>query len=994
MSRRLVLLLWFALSGLTAEVVVCAQTPSPESHPAVGPAALPSLAVTGEGTGGGTGALPARADVPAGWRLIQAFDFEEKSRGNYEDLPQNWYVMGRPPDTLEPNFMLQPLHVALVNQGGFPAYAVARIEDQAKVSGKESFYLGVNGGSAGAFLEIGAIPAVPDSDYHVMVWVKTKELRYARARLVAYLVDDHGQKIEGSPVVVQAPQREGEWQALGARILGDYPHAAWIGLQLEVAQPQKPAHSALGGHEVLYQDVRGGAWFDDVAVWQVPRIMVGTQSPVNVIHKPDVPRLEVLVRDLTGQAVEARLRVYDHAGQLVDQTQRPLGESRSGKWWWQPRLKRLGWYLVELSLHHDKATGLRPPARGLASGGGAASGGGGGRNIENEHVESSGEAFWDNVTVEIAAQDEDSVLEKVYGSVLWLGTDKEDWHDERVRYVLDAQGRAMQEIQLLPELLDALQMHAAVISCWQPDTTLENLEASLAALDQILSKLDKQDSEVTLSLAPVPTLLAEAVKVDAGGPMWLFSRPQDLWAGYVAPVLISQGQRVKRWQLGAPNQASGFYSSDLPSLLAHVDKSLRELVPGPKVVLPWQLSQSRRKDVGLDVGYAMDVPTSILPQHIGENLSDWVGKDGVDDLVLYLRTRRAGQMSHPRRIDDLVRRMLYVWQTEPKNMALRAPWTVGADRRTQLMPDPLAGVFATVGKILAGRRYVDRLPLSEGAVGMIFYGPRGGLVAAWNESADPARAVLDAYLGDKVEMVDVWGNRQPVPMVNGQHQLVLTSTPVFIEGVNPELAAFRAAFRVEPAMIWSTREPHPRAIQIFNPWPRTISGKFLILEPTNWDIQPRRMSFSIPSGKTVAIPVSMSFPISELGGTKMLQARFEFVADRPYDVNLTAPMEVGLPYLEWDALLTLEETPDGKVDAVVTQVVKNKGDKPLDLFAFATMPEFTRQEQTISQLMPNQSTIRVFRFSDVGKLVGQERIRVGIREANGPALLNKMLPLY
>ncbi|MCC7204318.1 MAG: hypothetical protein IT441_04515, partial [Phycisphaeraceae bacterium] len=269
--------------------------------------------------------------IPAGWRLVHTFDFDERDSGNFESLPRNWYAIGRPPDTSDPNFLRQPLHQQLADRFGYPGYAQVGFDGRQHVSGKESFWMGIHGGSAGAFLEIGTLPAVPGSDYHVTTWVRTTQLNHAKAVLTAYLVDAQGRKIEASEVQASALPGNDQWQWLSVRLLGDYPEAAWIGLELTVRQPDQKDSSALGEHRIIYQDVQGGAWFDDLMVWQVPRVVVGTQSPANIIRLPQRPRLWVHVRDFSVRVLRVRVRVYDHQGKLVDEMARSLGDSQAGR---------------------------------------------------------------------------------------------------------------------------------------------------------------------------------------------------------------------------------------------------------------------------------------------------------------------------------------------------------------------------------------------------------------------------------------------------------------------------------------------------------------------------------------------------------------------------------------------------------------------------------------------------------------------------------------
>jgi hypothetical protein len=229
--------------------------------------------------------------------------------------------------------------------------------------------------------------------------------------------------------------------------------------------------------------------------------------------------------------------------------------------------------------------------------------------------------------------------------------------------------------------------------------------------------------------------------------------------------------------------------------------------------------------------------------------------------------------------------------------------------------------------------------------------------------------------------------------VEDHHEVRVTSSPLLIEDVDTSLALFRAAFAVNPPRIESSHVKHERTLSIFNPWAQTLSGTMHIVGPEHWRIEPRVMRLSIPAGQTLHAPLALMFPVSQLGGTQPLTAHFAFTTDKPYSVQLTADMEIALPGVEWDAQLSIERQDDGTLDAVVTQMLSNRKDEPISMFAFAAMPQSPRQEQLIARLMPGESIMRQFRFADVGDQLGREQIRVGIREAAGPAGLNKILEL-
>ncbi len=91
-------------------------------------------------------------------------------------------------------------------------------------------------------------------------------------------------------------------------------------MQIELIQDARRAETDRAKHQIDHEQVRGGAWFDDICVWQVPLAAVRTQSNVNVVRAPQRPQFTMQVRDLSGQSLTARLDIHDHAGTLVAST--------------------------------------------------------------------------------------------------------------------------------------------------------------------------------------------------------------------------------------------------------------------------------------------------------------------------------------------------------------------------------------------------------------------------------------------------------------------------------------------------------------------------------------------------------------------------------------------------------------------------------------------------------------------------------------------------
>ncbi len=874
--------------------------------------------------------------------MVKLFDFEEA--GNFESLPQNWFIIGRPAETSNGRFFREPMHHELMERPGYPSFTQVRFDTEHTVSGVRSLYLMLNGGSAGAFLEVGTIPAVPHSDYLITALVRTESLTRSAAYMSAYFVDHQGNRIDASVTQTRPIKTLGEWTRVALKLRGDADGAVWIGLEVDIRQPKRLKNDPLGQHRVLLQDVRGEAWFDDIGIWQLPRVQVASQSKVNIVRAPARPMLPVTVRDLTGQSLTVELTAYDHELRPAAFSRHELGPGAPRNWTWVPDLPGYGWYLVDMQVR-DKTQGDAPTGVPVA---------------------------------------------RTFGAFLWLPPTQPLHSMDASRFQIIAQGLPPQEFKLLPELLESTGIRSTVLSVWDHETNLGNIQDRNDQIDQMMQWLYLSNRTAALSLDPIPKALATAMRSPAADPITVLGTERSQWIAYLTPTLLSHGQRVSRWFLGSPDQAYAFYDPDLPAVAENVMRQFSALAPTPELVIPWRIDQSRRYDVPDTLHYLLDIPPGVPASQIPAYLEQW--RDIKDKLTLHLREPPANQMTHARRVTDLAIRMLTAWEEQPGAMAVSGLWTTAAQRQTALVPDPLLGVFSNISHQLAGRRVVGRLNLGGGLTVLILDGPAGPALAAWAQQPGADTSALNLFLGPDPVAIDVWGNRTPIPLSDGKHRYDVPATPIFITGIDPKLALFRAGFMIDKPFIESTQTRHERVLTLTNPWPMTISGNLRITGPGNWSSQPTRHFFSIPSGRSVTLPVGLSFPVSEVAGPKQLTARFEFTADEPMLIDLALPIEVGLEDVTFNATVALVPGKEpGTEDATAAAVVTNTGTQKLSLYVFANLRGHPIQERIISELDPGQTAVRRFRFTGAGQALRDHAIRIGVREVDGPRMLNQRL---
>lgn len=916
-------------------------------------------------------------------RLVRLFDFEETNDAGVKigrgiPMPRGWYVIGRDPMSEKPNFLGVPLHRQLADRPGYPPHGRVSYDATQQAGGDFSLGLTTNGGNAGAYLASNTLIAVPGSDYLVTAKLRTADLQHAGAVVKAYFIDAANRRIEASVRATEPLRSEDGWLRLDIKLPGRFPDAVSLGIELHLLQPTPQTGHPLGDQQIVLPDVQGAAWFDDIAVWQLPSVSVRTQADANLIRAPETPRIAVDIRDLIGQRLVAEVAVYDHHYRVVARDRRPIFPGSPSAWDWTPELPGYGWFLTELSVYDDLDGRLTKPNRNAPG----------------------------------PAADP---VARTYGAFHYLPPEPPAVGEDARRFTLDARGVPEDQLERLPEIVEAGGFRSVAVSAWSEDTTLINVEHRAARLDERMNSALGTGDRLIVSMHPLPKALQETDGVNTDESLTALSADPVRWMPFAQPVLSRMGQWVNEWQIGDDARPEIAAGPGLDAALPRIRRALEQWTPTPTLWLPGALTL---ESGGLDetaygVARFTPWPHAVTP----DALRDWFATQSPSHRkTLRLQVPPATELTQADRVADATRRVLEAWRLESEvDLAIGPRWTRASQREdepsadpTRVLPDPVLGVFTNLSRRLVGRRFAGEIDLGPGLRCWVFeptrdaasrsFGsneaPRGGVLVAWNETGPEDRAAIEMYLGTSPRVVDVWGNTSAVTQTRGRHRIELSRTPVFIEQANLPLAQFRASFTLDEPFIPSTQVPHQRTIRFTNPWPMTINGRFTFTGPRGWTINPQRQLFALAPGASVEMPVAMSFPVNEPAGDKRLTARFEFTADRDYVVDLGAPMGVGLEDVRLEASLYVDRTTNpGQADVVVTCILTNVGDADQSLNVFVSMAGFPFREGIIPRLEPGQAAIRTFRFANAGPAAAANPILCGVRETNGPAVLNKHLRL-
>ncbi len=287
-------------------------------------------------------------------RIVHRFDFDERDRGNLEDIPKFW----------------EPLRPA-----GFPHYAKGSFDYDVGRSAPPSFHLASEGRHV-AFQYVGHDTHVrANTDYRIEGYVRPDQLRTARACLSAHYLDKSGRPLTETVVrsaFVGGPASPDDWIRFELHLASASAEAYSIGLVGWVLQESQWSAATPRRRHVPRSDVRGGAWFDDITIYALPQAAVATHRPGNIYTADGPQELEIVLADNEGVGIEGRFSIVRadgtvwgkrafsvERGESPDPVRVPIGHLSPGVYSAELDVFAAGTHVVSRSLTFARLSPLR-----------------------------------------------------------------------------------------------------------------------------------------------------------------------------------------------------------------------------------------------------------------------------------------------------------------------------------------------------------------------------------------------------------------------------------------------------------------------------------------------------------------------------------------------------------------------------------------------------------------------------------------------------------
>jgi len=812
---------------------------------------------------------------------------------------------------------------------GFPSYVEAGIDRSRGYASQHSLKIDVNGGQLAFYSplnnQVGRIDA-----QHAYVFqgrIRTQLLEQDAALVSVSFLNHKRQRVQRflSRPVNGTHQ---EWQTVEIGPVTPHPDVRFVVIGCHLAHGEK-------------MDIRGAVWFDDLWLGRLPQLSLlsNFQTHFKQPHAPIVIESRVSGLDPGGK-YEIAVQITGADGELVDRfTDRlvaPVGTANEGDEetrpgdpiTWKLEPQDYGYYRVQASLFRDSDLIL-----------------------ERE----TSFAVMDIVTSDNASRGE-------FG-----------WSVEG--------GSSRMNYAGLPDVAAQAGINWIKLPLWKSGAS-----GQAGRVSRMLDQLVQQDIAPVGVLSDPPAELRDRFAEDWTGISELFTMPPRFWSPSLDQVIAKYSSNVRHWQLGGEHDDSFVGLNRLPEAIESVRREINRIGRDTHVGVHWDWasplpsrSKLPRTFLSLDKGGQTDQPLSEI------ELLDRLQASKASGVPRWVLLRPLDK-SHPDAIRgaDLVQRMVAAKIGGAE--AIFAADVFNAEHGL-LTPDGSPALlflpWRTTALALQGAELLGSIAMPGGSHNYVFVRPGEAVVVLWNEEP----VTEEIYLGDRVEMIDIWGvkNNAPVNPKTRRQKISVTSVPLILRNCSEPVARWRHAVRFEKGRLPSAHAAHREHLLGRNTFSQGVSGEVRINLPRDWEAEPAEWSTALSVGEEFRLPTDLTLPADASLGKVNLTIDFDVSAERQYKFRVYRSYEVGLDDVKLHVIE--ERLPDDTLR--VEQVIVNNTD-PLEVLNFQCslfMLGRKRKTQYVIKL-EHETNHKEFLFPNASELLGKPA-RLRVEQIDGPRVLNR-----
>jgi len=854
--------------------------------------------------------------VGAANRVVHRFDFDERSQGNLEPEPRFWTQIALP---------------------GFPKFATGAFDFDVGHDAPPSFGLQCSGRSVAYQYRGWETGVRRNTDYRIEGFIKSEGLRGARACLSAHFLDAWGRPIAGTVVrskYVGGLEMEGGWHKVEILLPSAPAHARTIGLIAWVLQESEWSTAVLGRRHIRRLDVRGKAWFDDLAILALPRAELTSTSDGNVMRPGQSESLRAVVADYEDHSLKAQLSIFAADGGLaaIHRIRASVG--------------------AEAEPFHFAMRDLNPGVY--------------------------------HAVLRVFSGTQEVVTRELTFARLAKAHSDSGSNGRSFGIVVDPKCRS--DVNSETAMMSNLSVRSAKIPVWSGIAGDAPSPSERQATDVFLQALVRGGFSLTGVFVGPPGPI-----VQADGPyprplLELLSGPISAWHDHMAAVVVPNAGVFDLWQIGADDGLREVEQKELERAVDQTRSTMQQFLTLPRLALPIGASTPSEEE-----SVQVDHRTLIINQGVAieafGHMIENARKRYPGSLSVYVTPLpEAGYRRLPR-LARYARRIIAARFAGASTVYVPQPWCV-RDRVSGRIAEPREDyvILRTIADLLGDAAPGHRLPVAPGVVCYSFQAGETSTLVLWDPNAGEAGTTYPVQLGAAEAQVDAWGVSTPlIRGGDGRHRIRLYNTPVFVEGVENWLVDVWASIRLEPDELATGIELGAHTVEIPYRGSRSLSGSLRLVGPESWEISQPRTPLQLSPQRVTQIPVSIRYPHNVAAGPRFLTAQIR-LSHPEYFLEVPLTLRLGLPDVD---VLGMASHKGG--DVLLTHTVTNRSAKMIDLRSTANVPGRERQYRPLTNVAPGDSQTVEFRFSKGDALTGKT-VNLSLRDVNdGPRVHNLQL---
>lgn len=889
---------------------------------------------------------------PTQFACGQEFDFGSISRKDSQaDLVfQCDFQQSSGPESKDVNYDDWPDLWERKKGRGYPAYSTIKIKKHSQSKNQRAFYVGLDGGKATVYS-----PKISVSQsYSYVLNGLAKAIRKEGHNCTVYATlnyfDKNGKLIKKDTIQPKSTGFESDWSTFSTKLLA--------------IESEEIDHLTVGLHVEPVEETSlfGEAWFDEINLYQLPRIEMKTGHPLNVFTDPKEMELFCNVTGAKKNDAGILIQLYDEHGNLVRSTKEALqsyistsGQRKKGK---KNSKNILIWKLVE----NDAGT--------------------------KEELLDKYCGFY-RIVITLLDRDAEQLVREL-SFVVIRPTEKPSqnlfgWSVPSSIKEIDADTVAL--------TLKKLGVNWIKMPMWLDPAKQRQIEFH----STMIQKINRRGVEVVGVLDSPPKEVYKKYWQQEQG-MAALTNDVDSFLAAVEPVLSQLRIRVSRWQIGADDDTSlaesgaggSFQDFDQTGLSANQAKIKKitefflKYGEETKVGLPW-IWLTERPTLGSSAWHFNS--TIAYPELTANEIEPYVSSMPTTDRKehwISVQPLDRDNYTLLNRARDLVDRFVEVKRLGLQRVFVPKPFMKRSgffDQRG--MPTEILVPWQILTSSLNGAEYLGRIQLPGGSVNQLFSKNGKAMMLIWNDQ--PTDEIL--YLGREIEANDLWGRRIEIAEKDGKSILKATPWPILVKNLDLQIAKIRQSVYFDKTTLASvTGRTQSMKFTFHNHFQRGVSGSVSLKNETVFNPE-HNITFKVNQAHDFSHSIPVKMRRDSLTGHQLVQLDFKFHYQELVPFSAWYPFQVGLENVEFAMRTKMNK----KGDYVCKISCINRSNRSISYAVYLYVPGRQRDYLMFLDVRPGQES-KKFTIFDAKGLKGKS-LWIRAQEARGQRTLNYRIPI-